>query len=76
MTTDTPTACAKCGGTLEEGFILDAAALNVGQVSRWVAGPPAVSFFFGINTSGRDQYPIRSYRCADCGFLENYARLF
>ncbi len=42
----------------------------------WVSGPPAVSFFFGINTSSRDQYPIQSYRCTACGFLESYARVF
>ncbi len=73
---DIPSTCPKCSQPMQEGFILDAAHLNVGQVSRWVSGPPAVSFFFGINISQRDQYPIQSYRCSACGYLENYARLF
>jgi hypothetical protein len=73
---DTPTMCPKCNQAMQEGFILDAAHLNVGQVSRWVLGRPSVSFFFGINTSGREQYPIQSFRCIGCGYLESFARLY
>lgn len=73
---DDHAACPKCNGRMEEGFILDAAHLNSGRVSRWVAGPPSVSLYFEINISGRDQYPVQTYRCAGCGYLESYARLF
>ena len=28
----------------------------------------------GLKTKGRESYPVRSYRCEKCGYLEFYAR--
>jgi len=58
---------------MQEGFILEAIhAVNV--PSRWVAGAPERSFLFGTKADGKEQHPIRSFRCASCEFLESFAR--
>lgn len=67
-----PEKCLKCGGRMEEGFVLDQSHARR-LVSKWVAGKPEVSFFMGANIDGREQHEIRSYRCIVCGFLESYA---
>jgi predicted nucleic-acid-binding Zn-ribbon protein len=64
--------CPKCGGSMEEGFLIENDHGGSRSVSQWQAGAPEKSFWLGIKK--RDpQYPIRSMRCGRCGFLENYA---
>ena len=66
--------CAKCGGTMTEGFVLDA---NYGSgsygLARWIAGKPIKSIWTGLKLSGKDKRDITSWRCNRCGYLENYA---
>ena len=67
-----PENCPKCGGRMEEGFVLDqshAARL----VSRWVEGIPRLSFFGNVKVDALRRRNIVSFRCASCGFLESYA---
>jgi ribosomal protein L37E len=65
----TKNLCAKCGGSMTEGFIIDHA---VKQQQIWFEGQPESSFWSGIKTSGRDAYNVQAYCCADCNFLEFY----
>ena len=67
-----PEKCPKCGGRMEEGFVLDQSH-SARLVSRWVEGKPVVSFFMGAKINGRAQRDIVSFRCIACGFLESYA---
>lgn len=69
----TSTKYPKCGGKMQEGFILDASHATR-LVSRWVAGKPEKSFWMGLQISDKDQFLIQSYRCVACGYLESYAR--
>lgn len=67
-----PEKCPKCGGRMEEGFVLDqshAARL----VSCWVEGTPEMTFFGNAKIFDRTKRDIRSFRCVACGFLESYA---
>lgn len=66
--------CPKCMGKMEDGFILELANQVSSAATEWVAGAPESSFLtFGIKTSGRQRWPIQSFRCTSCGYLESYA---
>ncbi len=67
----TPDKCPNCEGRMQEGFILDVAVDRL--VSHWVSGKPEASFWTGTSLSGRTRYPIQSFRCTGCGYLESYA---
>ncbi len=63
-------SCTKCGGTMEQGFILEKSQGN--HVSFWCKGPPEESWWAGLKAT--PGYPIGTFRCASCGYLESYAR--
>lgn len=67
-----PSQCAKCGGTLVEGFILDETH-GSHDVSTWVEDPPVKSFWVGHKLAGKEKIEVRTFRCTRCGYLENYA---
>ncbi len=63
--------CAKCGGTMERGFIPD---IGQGvQLLNWHEGPPKKSLWLGPIRGSASQIPIGAFRCAECGLLELYA---
>lgn len=66
--------CPTCGVNLEVGFILD--NMN-GEGARmpaeWVEGKPLKSWWGGLKTSGRRNFPVSSFRCPKCGLLREYA---
>ncbi len=64
--------CAKCGGAISEGLILDRGHYNAKQQQVWVEGAPEESFWKGLQTSGKQAFHVRAYRCDECGFLEFY----
>lgn len=64
--------CPKCGGAMEEGFLMDVGSTLV--QSHWLEGKPERSFWTGLKTSDRQQLTVMTYRCETCGFLESYAR--
>ena len=66
------TQCGKCGGSMEEGFIIESDHGGMRAVSHWQTGAPEKSFW-GMIKKKDPQYPVRSMRCVRCGFLENYA---
>lgn len=69
----TPHSCPKCNGPMEQGFVLDN-TYGGRIVSQWAAGAPEKSFWFGTKLPAEKLIPIGTFRCASCGFLEEYAR--
>ncbi len=67
------TACPKCGGGLEDGFLRDATYGGF-KVGCWVEGTPQRSFWTGTQVAFKRKYRVGAYRCIDCGHLEFYAR--
>jgi hypothetical protein len=67
--------CIRCQGQMEEGFILDRGHYNAKMVNTWVEGAPVTSFWSGIKTTDRRCFEVRTFRCAACGYLENYATI-
>jgi DNA gyrase inhibitor GyrI len=59
---------------MSEGFVLDLAHANAKVQQKWVKGEPVKSFWFGIKTSDRESFHVRTYRCDRCGYLESYAK--
>lgn len=67
--------CLRCGNAMEPGFVMDRAHYSVPTVASWVEGAPERSIWSGLKTQGRDTFPVISYRCEQCGYLEAYARV-
>ena len=65
--------CLRCGGEMEEGFVLDEAQSGY-RLARWVAGPPQKSPWTGIKLGGRRKLPLSAQRCTACGAIDLYAR--
>ncbi|MFA9201699.1 MAG: hypothetical protein ACEQR8_11070 [Cypionkella sp.] len=64
--------CSKCGGAMEEGFVVDQGHGTV-AVSTWQGGEPRRSFWTGVKQDKAAQRAIASFRCRRCGYLESYA---
>ncbi len=67
--------CSECGGTMQEGYILDAApgvALGGKKQTSWVEGKPERDLL-GLKTVDHQILYITAYRCENCGFLKLYA---
>ncbi|MDO8729942.1 MAG: PF20097 family protein [Candidatus Omnitrophota bacterium] len=69
----TSSKCPKCGGQMEEGFILDQGH-STRHAARWIADKPETGFLWtGVKISGKAQHTIQTLRCIKCGFIESYA---
>ena len=65
--------CPRCRGELRAGYTMDRGDYNMPAVARWVAGAPEPSFWSGLKLKERDVFPVTTYRCERCGYLESYA---
>ncbi len=65
--------CLKCEGLMEEGFVPDLTDAGIKQ-SFWVEGLPEKSWRFGLKLKGKRTFPIRVFRCCNCGHLDFYAQ--
>ena len=64
--------CLRCGGELEEGFLLDRTDSGYRQ-GEWVDGLPEKSVWTGLKLKGRRKIPLTTYRCVACGRLDFFA---
>ncbi len=65
--------CPKCGGAMENGFLVDHTYGSVAP-SEWAEGEPKSSFWTGTKMAGRKIRRVETLRCVRCGYLESYAR--
>lgn len=65
-------SCAKCGGGMDEGFVMDE-GYGSRHAAHWVEGAPVRSLWTGLKLKGRTRLPVRSWRCRRCHYLEQYA---
>ena len=65
-------ACSKCGGQMEEGFILDEHYTGP-SVSNWIAGKPEFGQS-GLDSRGKRHNELVTFACIECGYLESYIR--
>lgn len=65
--------CPKCSHKMVRGFIPEFSGRS--SVSFWVEGEPVHSFWAaGVKIPEDKIIDIITYRCAECGFLESYAK--
>jgi predicted nucleic-acid-binding Zn-ribbon protein len=72
---ETPTepllTCCKCGGSMAQGFVVDATHGGSSN-SHWAPGAPRTSFWTGVKVPD-GALAIGAFRCSQCGYLEFYA---
>jgi len=68
-----PMRCPKCDGAMVQGFIYESEGPKR-MVSTWVEGAPEKSWFGSAKIPKDGCFPVGSFRCSVCGFLESYAR--
>jgi hypothetical protein len=66
--------CPFCNVPLEPGYVLDRVAARSGRAAEWISGVPEPSWMWGVRTGGRKRREIESWRCKQCGLLQEYAR--
>jgi hypothetical protein len=59
---------------MEEGFVPDTGYSGFVR-SAWFEGKPEKTLFGGLKVKGKQTFPIATFRCNACGFLESYARI-
>ena len=64
--------CIRCGGSMEEGYILDRGDGNRRRQAEWVQGPFEPSWLMGSKIAGRATYHVMTRRCTNCGWLDSY----
>lgn len=57
---------------MAEGFVYDRGDYEIKRRQVWVEGQPESSFWSGLKASGREAFTVKTFRCADCGYLEFY----
>ena len=64
--------CIRCGGEMEEGYLLESTDSGH-KTTEWVAGEPEPSVWVGLKTKGRRKIRVSAFRCQQCGALDMYA---
>ncbi len=62
----------KCGGQMEEGFVVDR-TYGANLQSTWLDGEPQTSFWTGVKIGKKEQVPVTTLRCSGCGYFESFA---
>jgi hypothetical protein len=65
--------CPRCQGHMDEGVTLDRIHRGMNTVTQWIEGAPEKSFWTGLKMKGKEQFPVKTFRCERCGYLESYA---
>ena len=67
--------CSKCGGTMETGLIEDYYSPLDPHPSQWATKSQTEVRVLGLTLTKTPnvRFPVTTYRCSKCGFLESYA---
>ena len=66
-------SCPKCGGLMEQGFLLEQRDGNMKDATEWVEGAPEKGWFGSVKVRRKRQLAVETHRCTRCGYLESYA---
>ena len=70
---DPATACPKCSGAMQPGFVVDHGHFNISQFGEWAVGKPQRGRWSALKIPPARRFQIRGVRCERCGFVEIYA---
>jgi hypothetical protein len=65
-------SCPKCGGRMDQGFLLELKDGNQKAVTEWVEGMPHKKWY-GLSIRGQRKLTVETWRCGRCAYLESYA---
>ena len=65
-------SCPKCGGRMDQGFILEQRDGNAKGVTEWIDGVPEKAWY-GLKLRGHKKLAVVTWRCGRCAYLESYA---
>ncbi len=65
-------SCAKCGGRMDQGILLELKDGNQKAVTEWVEGAPERKWY-GLVIRGKRKLTVETWRCGRCAYLESYA---
>lgn len=63
--------CPKCQHPMNSGFITDRSPEDT-LIRLWVEGEPQRTWK-GLKIPAEKSFPVTTYRCVSCGFIEAYA---
>ena len=67
-------ACPKCGGAMQNGYLATRFDRFTAMETNWVDGEAVKSFWVAQwGVKAKDGSPVTTLRCQSCGFLESYA---
>ena len=64
--------CPKCKSEMVQGFLADFTQYGA-HVGTWVEGSPKKTWT-GVKLEMLRKFPVATFRCEECGYLESYAR--
>ena len=65
--------CAKCGGEIVDGYLVDRGDSHQEALPSWIEGEPQKGWLGGLKTRHKKRLEVTTWRCRKCGFLESYA---
>ena len=65
--------CSKCDGDMQQGVVVDLSYAGI-LSSMWVEDEPQTGVGAGIVDNHKRKLKTITYRCANCGFLDSYAK--
>ena len=65
--------CQRCAVALQPGIVTEVRPQHYMQPVSWIAGEPEETLMKNLKVDGKQQHPIRAYRCPQCGRLEFFA---
>lgn len=70
-----PDRCARCGGAMEAGFLIDRGDYDWQKQALWASGEPKSSWWRSTAVqSGERTMAVTTWRCSRCGRLELFAQ--
>lgn len=64
-------SCLRCQTRMEIGFTLDRTDSGSYE-SLWARGQPERGWFGSLKLNSRKCFPVRTFLCPRCGYLESY----
>lgn len=65
--------CAKCGGEMVDGYLVDRGESHRDTLPGWIEGEPQTGWLGGLKTWRKKRLAVTTRRCRKCGLLESYA---
>ena len=63
--------CLRCRTVMEQGYVMDRGhGSTPAGVATWVSGVAEQSWWTGLKLKGRDQVPLETFLCRNCGYVE------